>query len=179
MAVANVALLVSEIIPTRASSNALLTYSCSLNLARVRSPFVLVSSESELDLREHSVATTVSVLVSRPKSRMDLCSRFFNTDSRAAELLVELFEVAKETLIINCISWRKLSANALAQVMTELLELLLLTLTFLLQLQCFDWFPVIIISTSYLSLLSKIRAQGGLNQTAGYLSRLIFRSSFY
>jgi len=110
---------------------------------------------------------------------MDLCSRFFNTDSRAAELLVELFEVAKETLIINCISWRKLSANALAQVMTELLELLLLTLTFLLQLQCFDWFPVFIISTSYLLLLSKIRAQGGLNQTAGYLSRLIFRSSFY
>jgi len=73
-------------------------------------------------------------------------------------LLVELFEVTKETLIINCLAWRKLSAIALAQVMTELLELLLLTLTFLLRLQCFDWFPVFIISTSYLLLLSKIRA---------------------
>ena len=110
---------------------------------------------------------------------MDLCSRFFNTDSRAAELLVELFEVAKEILITNCIPWRKLSAIALAQVMTELLELLLLTLTFLLRLQCFDWFPVFIITTSYLLFFSKIRAQGGLNQTAEYLSRLIFRSNFY
>jgi hypothetical protein len=110
---------------------------------------------------------------------MDLCSRFFNTDSRAVELLVELFEVAKETLITNCIPWRKLSAIALAQVMTELLELLLLTLTFLLRLQCFDWFPVFIISTSHQLLFSKIRAQGGLNQTAGCLSRLIFRSNFY
>jgi len=109
---------------------------------------------------------------------MDLCSRFFNTDSRAAELLVELFEVAKKTLITNCIPWRKLSAISLAQVMTELLELLLLTLTFLLRLQCFDWFLVFVISTSYLLLFSKIRAQGGLNQTAEYLSRLIFRSSF-
>ena len=110
---------------------------------------------------------------------MDLCSRFFNTDSRAAELLVELIEVAKQTLITKCIPWRKLSAIALVQVMTELLELLLLTLTFLLRLQCFDWFPVFIITTSYLLFFSKIRAQGGLNQTAGYLSRLIFRSSFY
>jgi len=76
---------------------------------------------------------------------MDLCSRFFNTDSRAAELLVELFEVAKKTLITNCIPWRKLSAISLAQVMTELLELLLLTLTFLLRLQCFDWFLVFVI----------------------------------
>ena len=110
---------------------------------------------------------------------MDLCSRVFTTDRRAAELLVELFEVAKETLITNCIPWYKLSAIALAQVMTELLELLLLTLTFLLRLQCFDWFLVFVISTSYLLLFSKIRAQGGLNQTAGYLSRLIFSSSFY
>ena len=60
-------------------------------------------------------------------------------------MLVELFEVAKETLITNCIPWRKLSAIALAQVMTELLELLLLTLTFLLRLQCFDWFLVFVI----------------------------------
>jgi hypothetical protein len=105
---------------------------------------------------------------------MDVCSRFFNTNRRAAELLVELFEVTKETLIINCIPWRKLSAIGLAQVMTELLELLLLTLTFLLRLQCFDWFPVFIISTSHPLLFSKIRAQGDLNQTAGYLSRLIF-----
>ena len=110
---------------------------------------------------------------------MDLCSRFFNTVSRAAKLLIELFEVAKETLFINRSSWRKLSAIALARAMTELLELLLLTLTFLLRLQCFDWFLVFIISTSYLLLFSKIRAQGGLNQTAGYLGRLIFRSSFY
>ena len=110
---------------------------------------------------------------------MDLRSRFFNTVSRAAKLLIELFEVAKETLIINRISWRKLSAMALARAMTELLELLLLTLTFLLRLQCFDWFLVFIISTRYLLLFSKIRAQGGLNQTAGYFCRLIFRSSFY
>jgi len=109
---------------------------------------------------------------------MDLCSRVFTTDRRAAELLVELFEVAKETLITNCIPWRKLSAIALAQVMTELLELLLLTLTFLLRLQCFDWFLVFIISTSYLLLFSMIQAQGSLNQAAGYLSRLIFRSNF-
>jgi len=109
---------------------------------------------------------------------MDLCSRVFTTDRRAAELLVELFEVAKETLITNCIPWRKLSAIALAQVMTELLELLLLTLTFLLRLHCIDWFPVFIISTSYLLLFSKIQAQESLNQTAGYLDRLIFRSSF-
>jgi len=62
--------------------------------------------------------------------------------------------------------------------MTELLELLLLTLTFLLRLQCFDWFLVFIISTSSLLLFSKIQAQGSLNQAAGYLSRLIFRSNF-
>ena len=109
---------------------------------------------------------------------MDLCSRFFNTDSRAAELLVELFEVAKEILVTNCIPWRKLSAIALAQVMTELLELLLLTLTFLLRLQCFDWFLVFVISTSYLLLFSKIRAQGGLNQAAYFSNRLILLSNF-
>jgi len=148
---ANVALLISEVIFICASSNALLEYS--RKSIRVHDRyfitlvfelvFSLLNSQSELSLRVHCVAMTVSVSLLRPKRRMVLWIWFLATDKPAASLLTELLEGAKKSLVNAFNTWRTLCAVAIAPVVAEMWVLMLLTLTFLARSQRFDWLPVL------------------------------------